>query len=139
MSFFIIFFSLKGTQFFVKRFLKRDAPFCETLEKLVRNLSLKFYVKNSCLFLGLMLYCFLSVKWPIGQAVKTRPSQGRIMGSIPVWVTKNKKDLSKNLSLFCCHFCSSSNGNSIIGRHLDTHFKTLERKLSSFKHSIKNL
>ena len=25
--------------------------------------------------------------WPLGQAVKTPPSQGGIMGSIPVWVT----------------------------------------------------
>ena len=29
--------------------------------------------------------------WPIGQAVKTPPSQGGIMGSIPVWVTKTIK------------------------------------------------
>ncbi len=26
--------------------------------------------------------------WPLGQAVKTPPSQGGIMGSIPVGVTK---------------------------------------------------
>ena len=29
--------------------------------------------------------------WPLGQAVKTPPSQGGIMGSIPVWVTKTLK------------------------------------------------
>ncbi len=28
------------------------------------------------------------VRWPLGQAVKTPPSQGGIMGSIPVGVTK---------------------------------------------------
>ena len=28
------------------------------------------------------------MEWPLGQAVKTPPSQGGIMGSIPVGVTK---------------------------------------------------
>ena len=30
--------------------------------------------------------------WPLGQAVKTPPSQGGIMGSIPVGVTKNDEN-----------------------------------------------
>ena len=31
------------------------------------------------------------IKWPLGQAVKTPPSQGGIMGSIPVGVTKQNE------------------------------------------------
>ena len=31
--------------------------------------------------------------WPLGQAAKTAPSHGAIMGSIPVGVTKKEKPL----------------------------------------------
>ncbi len=48
--------------------------------------------------------------WPLGQAVKTPPSQGGIMGSIPVGVTKeeeqesSKNRLKKNFILICFLF-----------------------------------
>ena len=42
--------------------------------------------------------CIVNI-WPLGQAVKTAPSQGAIMGSIPVGVTKNRQD-----SLESCRF-----------------------------------
>ncbi len=43
--------------------------------------------------------------WPLGQAVKTPPSQGGIMGSIPVGVTKaDKSRLKKNVILICFLF-----------------------------------
>ena len=35
----------------------------------------------------------LNVLRPIGQAVKTPPSHGGIMGSIPVWVTNVEKSV----------------------------------------------
>ena len=39
----------------------------------------------------------LNVLRPIGQAVKTPPSHGGIMGSIPVWVTN-----VENMSIYGC-------------------------------------
>lgn len=43
-------------------------------------------------------------KWRIGQAVKTWPSQGRNMGSIPVCVTKKKNPVARrDIFIFIIH------------------------------------
>ena len=38
--------------------------------------------------------------WPLGQAAKTAPSHGAIMGSIPVGVTKKRKTAKSGFSFF---------------------------------------
>ena len=39
--------------------------------------------------------------WPLGQAAKTAPSHGAIMGSIPVGVTKKRKTAVWRFFFFC--------------------------------------
>ena len=51
---------------------------------------------------------------PLGQAVKTPPSQGGIMGSIPVGVTKNKEKSSNTNSYkgYCFFLLCTSDNNA---------------------------
>ena len=48
---------------------------------------------------------FKDIKWSIGQAVKTPPSQGGIMGSIPVGVTRTVKPRNTYLKAFLGFLC----------------------------------
>ena len=80
------------------------------------NLSvLQIFFKKYLFFIFTHDILYFVLSWPIGQAVKTRPSQGRIMGSIPVWVTKfNQRKPWKYLffKVFSLHKVSQNYGKS---------------------------
>ena len=68
-----------------------------TLEK--RRLLKKCLTKWLKIWYNYIYY----TKWPVGQAAKTPPSQGGIMGSIPVRVTNaTKKEYQLLILFFCC-------------------------------------
>ena len=71
-----------------------------------------------------MLYYLSKPKGPLGQAVKTQPSQGWIMGSIPVGVTNKKRwKVFSFPSFFCCYL------GAFIWRNFVTFFLLMLRLL----------
>ena len=72
--------------------------------------------------------------WPLGQAAKTAPSHGAIMGSIPVGVTKKNKSTRWVLLFFCSEGIEGAEVNDSL-RRLSEPSVTERRRAARIKSS----